>query len=79
MSEILFLLKGFYSERIRPEVVLGEHHAKTQHWSKVEGVTKMSDLSLFLTNTSVSLGQTMETHKVSHCETTLTFFVFLQL
>lgn len=34
----------------------------------------MSDLSLFLTNTSVSLGQTMETHKVSHCETALTFF-----
>lgn len=34
----------------------------------------MSDLSLFLTNTSVSLGQTMETHKVSHCETALTAF-----
>lgn len=67
-----FLLEGFYSERIRQEVVPREH--TRQDRSKVERVTKMSDLSLYLTNVNVSLGQTMETNKVGHCDATLAIF-----
>lgn len=31
-------------------------------------MTDMADLSLYLTNMNVSLGQTMETEKVSTCD-----------
>lgn len=37
-------------------------------------MTEMAALSLYLTNVSVSLGQTMETDKVSPCGATLAVY-----
>ena len=33
-------------------------------------MSEMANVSLYLTNVNVSLGQTMETDKVSRCDTT---------
>lgn len=51
-------------------------HAK-QDRSEVDELTEMADLSLYLTSVNVSLAQTMETEKVSPCDTTsVTFRVY---
>lgn len=52
---------------------------RQQTGSELHGVTEMADLSLYLSNVNVSLGQTMETDTVSLIDTTSRrFFVFLK-
>ncbi len=67
LSDCPVLAQNAFILKNRQEVVLREQTAG----SEAEGESVMADLSLYLTNVSVSLGQTMETDKVSPCDTTL--------